>query len=261
MSHSVLILLRLIFSLMFPLLVLLMLLAANKKISLDQAGSGACTNIYVPQTQTHQSCEYGKTVIRPSTVYHIKGFTYCQVTLDISGSPIDFQWGSQKYPGSAAENAKSWFAQQTTHGWCLGGPSQFWVVRQSIICSDHEINWKLVKMGQSECAFYLDTSTNGHMISVHRWNHVPSFIPKYFLQNLKNSLVAKRTIDGGTLGRPVDSWVGFGDRVTMFQQHCQDNLTGMCSHLSFRFFPWNICCASVCSGCRILDHAKQSHSH
>ena len=23
----------------------------------------------------------------------------CQVTLDISGSPIDFQWGSQKYPG------------------------------------------------------------------------------------------------------------------------------------------------------------------
>ena len=23
----------------------------------------------------------------------------CQVTLDISGSPIDFQWGSRKYPG------------------------------------------------------------------------------------------------------------------------------------------------------------------
>ena len=45
------------------------------------------------------------------------------------------------------------------------------------------------------------------------------FIPKYFLQNLKNSLVAKRTIDGGTLGRPVDSWVTFGDRATIFQQH------------------------------------------
>ena len=47
-----------------------------------------------------------------------------------------------------------------------------------------------------------------------------SFIPKYFLQNLKNPLVAKRTIHGGTLGRPVDSWVAFGDRVTIFQQHC-----------------------------------------
>ena len=23
----------------------------------------------------------------------------CQMTLDISGSPIDIQWGSQKYPG------------------------------------------------------------------------------------------------------------------------------------------------------------------
>ena len=26
--------------------------------------------------------------------------------------------------------AKSWVAQQTTHDWWLGGPSQFWVVRQ-----------------------------------------------------------------------------------------------------------------------------------
>ena len=49
------------------------------------------------------------------------------------------------------------------------------------------------------------------MISV---NVMPSFILKYFLQNLKNSLVAKRTIDGGTLGRPVESWVAYGDRVT-----------------------------------------------
>ena len=46
-----------------------------------------------------------------------------------------------------------------------------------------------------------------------------SFIPKYFLQNLKNPLVAKQTIDGGTLGRPVNSWVAFGDRATIFQQH------------------------------------------
>ena len=46
----------------------------------------------------------------------------------------------QSIQSSAVENAKSWFAQRTTHGWWLGGPSQFWVVRQSIICSDHGIN-------------------------------------------------------------------------------------------------------------------------
>ena len=40
----------------------------------------------------------------------------------------------------AAENAKSWFAQRTTHGWWLRGPSQFCVVRESKICSEHEIN-------------------------------------------------------------------------------------------------------------------------
>ena len=76
---------------------------------------------------------------------------------------------------------------------------------------------KMVKRTQSEPAFYLGTSTNRHMISV---NAMSSFILKYFLQNLKNSLVAKRTIGGGTLGRPVDSWVSFGNRGTIFQQHC-----------------------------------------
>ena len=34
---------------------------------------------------------------------------------------------------SAAEKAKSWVAQQTTHDWWLGGPSQFWVVRHNIL--------------------------------------------------------------------------------------------------------------------------------
>ena len=34
------------------------------------------------------------------------------------------------YESSAAEKAKSWVAQWTTHDWSLGGPSQFWVVRQ-----------------------------------------------------------------------------------------------------------------------------------
>ena len=60
---------------------------------------------------------------------------------------------------------------------------------------------------------------NGHLISVHLWNCVSTFITKHFLQNLKNSLVAKRTIYGRTLGRPVDWWVAYGDRATVFQQH------------------------------------------
>ena len=75
----------------------------------------------------------------------------------------------------------------------------------------------MVKRRQQESAFYLGTSTNGDMISV---NVMSSFILIYFLQNLKNSLVTKRTIGGATLGRPVDSWVAFGDRATIFQQHC-----------------------------------------
>ena len=76
------------------------------------------------------------------------------------------------------------------------------------------IHLKMVKRGQSETAFYLGASTNGHMISV----NVMSIL-KYFLQNLKNSLVAKRTIGGETLGRPVDSRAAFGDRATIFRQH------------------------------------------
>ena len=39
------------------------------------------------------------------------------------------------------------------------------------------------------------------------------------LQNIKNSLVAKRTIHGRTLGRPLDSWVAFSNQATIFQQH------------------------------------------
>ena len=67
----------------------------------------------------------------------------------------------------------------------------------------------MVKRRQSEFAFYLGTSTNRHLISVNI-----SFILKYFLQNLKNLLVAKRTIYGITSGRPVDSWVAFGNRIS-----------------------------------------------
>ena len=46
---------------------------------------------------------------------------------------------------SAAENGKSWFIERTTHGWWLGDPSQFWVVRQSIIWP-----WNQLKNGQNE---------------------------------------------------------------------------------------------------------------
>ena len=54
---------------------------------------------------------------------------------------------------------------------------------------------------------------------IHLRSCLSAFIPKYFLQNIKKSLVAKRTIHGRTLGRPLDSWVAFGDRATIFQQH------------------------------------------
>ena len=56
----------------------------------------------------------------------------------------------------------------------------------------------------------------GHLmiLLVRLWNRLSTWIPKHFLQNLKNPLVAKRTIYGRTLGRPVDSWVAFGDRIS-----------------------------------------------
>ena len=82
-----------------------------------------------------------------------------------------------------------------------------------------------------------------------------SFIPKNFLQNLKNSLVAKRTIDGGTLGRPVDSWVAYGDRATIFQQHCSGiNASFFFSVHDFLSVPLLFAassqCPILCSGCQ-----------
>ena len=38
--------------------------------------------------------------------------------------------------------------------------------------------------------------------------------------NFGNSLVAKRTTLRASMGRPLRLWVGFGDRVTIFAQHC-----------------------------------------
>ena len=40
------------------------------------------------------------------------------------------------------------------------------------------------------------------------------FHSETFSANLKNTLVAIRTINGRTLGRPVDSWVVFGDGIS-----------------------------------------------
>ena len=104
---------------------------------------------------------------------------------------------------------------------------------------------ELVKMSQSVSALYSDTSPNRHTDGfVQDWGIssalameilqscakpwiwyqciccLSTFLPKYFLQNINNSLVAKLTIHGRTFSPPLDSWVAFGDRATVFQQHC-----------------------------------------
>ena len=53
----------------------------------------------------------------------------------------------------------------------------------------------------------------------------PLFILKHFLQNLTNPLVAKRTIYGRTLGRPVDWCVALGDRIAAALDHYQNGHT------------------------------------
>ena len=57
----------------------------------------------------------------------IKTCVTMNIPSETNGMVIEASWCS------AAENAKSWFAQWTTHGWWLSGPPQFWAVRQSII--------------------------------------------------------------------------------------------------------------------------------
>ena len=120
----------------------------------------------------------------------------------------------------------------------LGGPSWYTETIKSIK--------ELAKTSQSVFTLYSDTSTHRHadhadgfvqdcsisgalameilqscakpLISMHLRSCLSTFLPKYFLQNINNSLVAKRTIHGRTLGRPLDSWVAFGDQATVFQQ-------------------------------------------
>ena len=96
-------------------------------------------------------------------------------------------------------------ARLTDHlyGWWVGGPSQFWVVHQSIICWDQATNNNGLN-GPNAVLILL--RHNGNLIAVQLWNLLSTFIPKHFLQNLKNPLVAKRTIFCRTLGRPMYSW-------------------------------------------------------
>ena len=131
---------------------------------------------------------------------------------------------------SAVENTKPWVAQRTIHSWQLGGPSQFWLVRQSAVTvKSINSNWYLYFwMVSSKCcsqtiwiyAIGLMASMTcdkhgpyhgknnkislplqhwglclpqGHMIPMHLWNCLSAFIMKSLIQNLDNSLVAKRT--------------------------------------------------------------------
>ena len=115
----------------------------------------------------------------------------------------------------SSENAKSWLAWQTTYGWWLGGPSQFWVVHQSIICWGHATN----QNGPNGVRILL--RHNGHFISVHLWNRLSTFILKFFICKNKESIVSPNGPSMvGPWVAPVDSWVTFGDRANVFQQHC-----------------------------------------
>ena len=99
-------------------------------------------------------------------------------------------------------------------------------------------------------AVYILIRNNQDLISVHLWNNLSTFIPKHFLQNLKHPLVAKRTIYGRTLGRPVDSWVVFGDWATIFQQHCYHWLfiSFVIQWIAVILGKWKKMCLSIVTG-------------
>ena len=138
----------------------------------------------------------------------------------------------------------------TDHPWLMVGWSVSVLGGPSIIYWDHEMIKsikELVKIRQSVFTLYSDTSTNRHtngflqdcsissalameilQSCVKPWiwyqcirlrSCLSTFLLKIFLQTIKNSLVAKRTIHGRTLGRLLDSWVAIGDRATVFQKH------------------------------------------
>ena len=64
----------------------------------------------------------------------------CGTNTTREGTMCHVPFPGQRSRSSAAENAKSWVAQRTTHGLWLGGLSQVWVVCQLTIFSEHEIN-------------------------------------------------------------------------------------------------------------------------
>ena len=95
----------------------------------------------------------------------------------------------------------------------------------------------------------------------------PLFIRNIFLQNIKNSLVAKRTIHGRTLGRPLDSWVAIGDVRPYFSStvfwkkwpsrlrvNSQSSLGGFCltTHMVVQFTLWVLFILGLLD---ILNHA------
>ena len=142
---------------------------------------------------------------------------------------------------------------------------------------------ELVKMSQSVSALYSDTSPNRHTDGfVQDWGIssalameilqtcakpwiwyqciccLSTFLPKYFLQNINNSLVAKRTIHGRTFSRPLDSWVAFGDRATIFQQQLCNVGRWLDCIMKYHQMPmhWCACCLRyIHSKCTYLTHS------
>ena len=148
---------------------------------------------------------------------------------------------------SAVQIPKSWVARQTTHGGCLGGPYYFgWsvyaVVRNddepliSLLCHHQGIYLKILlslegtrflfKVLQS---FWNLTGGSAPMLPsrLSTFKVIGLFFPNCTqLSNGKksvgNSLVTKRTTQGTSMGCPFHLWVTFGDRVTVFGQHCMN---------------------------------------
>ena len=124
-------------------------------------------------------------------------------------------------------------------------------------------------MGKSECAFYSDTCTNGHMISVHRWNRLyAQFHSEIFSAKLKEFIGRQTdhrwwdlgspggfmgqiwrpcfssTEDGISTGRPLKSW---GNEIDRFE------LSHGCEIWQV---PWKQCCRGAHHIAERLDKSK-----
>ena len=56
-------------------------------------------NVFLATGTTLINENYGQSSMKFNFNLVVKGVQSCQVTLDISGSPIDLKWSSHKYPG------------------------------------------------------------------------------------------------------------------------------------------------------------------